>query len=63
MPTLSRGFLLDFGKKVKRGTRVFHFDAFFDHETVGHFDHSARIDEYIAEAGFIKFNDFWMVKI
>jgi hypothetical protein len=58
-----RGFLLDFGKKVKKGTRVFHFDAFFDHETVGHFDHSAMIDEYIAEAGFIKFNDFWMVKI
>ena len=55
-------FLKDIGSKVKSGTRIYHFDAFFDHETEGHFDHSKKIDEYLTDAGFIKFNELWAVK-
>ncbi len=58
-----RTFLLTLGAKVKTGTKMYHFDAFFDHQTEGHFDHSAKIDEYLKEAGFAKFDMLWCIKV
>lgn len=55
-------FLKHIGENVKSGTRIYHFDAFFDHQTEGHFDHSKKIDEYLAAAGLVRFNELWAVK-
>lgn len=57
-----RTFLIELGTKVKKGCRLYHFDAFFDHNTEGHFDHSAKVDGYLAEAGFVKFDQLWAIK-
>ncbi len=58
-----RTFLINLGTKLKAGTKIYHFDAFFDHATEGHFDHSARVDEYLKEAGFAKFDMLWCIKV
>ena len=55
-------FLKHIGEKTKPGTKLYHFDAFFDHATPGHFDHSAKINEYLKEAGFVAFDPVWAVK-
>lgn len=57
------GFLKRLGSLVKSGTRVYHFDAFFDHFTPGHIDHSEKFDDYVKAAGFVIFDNHWLVKI
>jgi hypothetical protein len=56
-------FIKHLGEKVHSGCRIYHFDAFFDHATPGHFDHSAMINDYWKSAGFVPFDNLWVVKI
>lgn len=56
-------FIKHLGEKVKSGCKIYHFDAFFDKRTPGHFDHSAKINDYWKESGFVVWDNLWAVKI
>ncbi len=56
-------FIKHLGEKVRSGCKIYHFDAFFDKRTPGHFDHSEKINEYWKNAGFVPFDNLWAVKV
>jgi hypothetical protein len=55
--------ILKFGAEMKPGARLYHADMFV--QEAGHpmhYDHSASIDSWLKEAGFIVFNKQWAIK-
>lgn len=58
-----QSFLLKLGKGMRKGARLFHNDCFWEHNVSPmHFDHSKNIDQWLDEAGFVKFDEHWAVK-
>ncbi len=53
--------LIDLGKRVKSGTRFCHIDSFKQDIPI-HIDHSDHIDEWLEEAGFVKYDSFRAIK-
>ncbi len=53
--------LIDLGKRVKSGTRLCHMDS-FKHDIPVHIDHKEHIDEWLEEAGFVKYDAFRAIK-
>ena len=65
-----KDFLYNIGKKMRKGARLYHSDWFGKYDPTGqkvmwpmHFDtHEERLDAWLEEAGFIKFDSVWAVK-
>ena len=53
--------ILELGKKVKSGTRLYHIDS-FKHDIPVHIDHSDHIDQWLEEAGFTKYDTLRAIK-
>jgi len=57
-----RSFLLDIGKQAKLGTGFYHSND-FKHKIPQHYDHSEKFDDYLKEAGFLPWNEWFSIKI
>jgi len=57
-----RSFLIDIGKETKLGTRFYHSND-FEHKIPQHFDHSKKFNDYLKEAGFMPWNQWFSIKI
>lgn len=54
-------FMLDLGKRVKRGTRLYHFNSFTQH-IPEHYDHSKEWPSILENAGFLSIDQLWSIK-
>jgi len=58
-----RGLLMQLGRGMRPGAKLYHFDSFGQQDiSPMHFNHSKEIDEWIREAGLVKFSDKWCIK-
>jgi len=57
-----RSFLIDIGKQTKPGTGFYHSND-FKHKIPQHYDHSEKFNDYLREAGFLPWNQWWSIKI
>lgn len=55
-------WLKELGAKMKPEARLYHADAFHDHSTPMHFDHSTKIDGWLRDAGFLPLDNMWAIK-
>ncbi len=56
-----RKWFVDFGKQVKRGTRIYHISP-FQQKVPGHYDHSQKWESIREDAGFLRIDDRWSIK-
>ena len=56
-----RTFMVGLGAKVKRGTKIYHYNA-FKHKIPAHYDHTDEWASILSEAGFIPFSTLWSIK-
>lgn len=54
-------FLKELGRDMKKEARLYHVDSFKDDKPM-HLDHSAEIDKWLKDAGFIVWNSVWAIK-
>lgn len=55
--------ILKFGAEMRAGARLYHADMFVQERGHPmHFDHSANIDSWLKEAGFVIFDKMWAIK-
>lgn len=56
-------FLMELGKKLKPGCKLYHLDNFKDYFRPMHFDFSNDIDQWLRNAGFALWDEKWAVKL
>ncbi len=57
-----RSFLVRLGSCMKTEAKLYHIDKFWEKRPL-HFDHSDDFHEYLREAGFLKVEPEWAVKV